>query len=225
MPDTNKVICDCGREFRVKPEQKPVQKFNSTIKTKPKPPPTKCNICTNTELLKQAKFNTKKKEPIASKYTIKEKGKKRLKTPHERFYGSTAWKWFSHYVLLYYSINGTAAKCCTCGTIKTLNNKELHTGHWIKVFNSNSTNYSTAFEFTNLGPQCSKCNRWNGGHERLMQIWLTEKHGPGEVSRLTILSNKAFKLDDYTLAKIAGEYRLKFNNLLQEKNWKNPWKK
>ena len=224
MPDPIQLQCSkCPRTFR----WVPVQRNNSTIKPKPPKEPV-CNICKNAEILSQMKGNSigKRKGFGASKYTVKTKsGKKAIKSPHDRFYKSTAWKWFSRYILLYYSIDGTAAKCCTCGTIKRLNDKELHTGHWIKVFDGNSTNYATAFEFTNLGSQCSKCNRFHGGRERLMAEWLKEQHGPEELDRLQRLSKQAFKLDDYTLDKIAKEYKKKFEDLLYERNYKNPWKK
>jgi hypothetical protein len=209
---------DCERTFRIPEYVRP----NSTIKSKPS---QECRICINKALLGKATLYDKNNNST-SKYPSKaNNGRKRAKTPHNRFYTSTAWKWFSRYILLYYSIDGTAAKCCTCGTIKRLNDKELHTGHWIKVFDANSTNYGTAFEFTNIGPQCSKCNNKRGGCERLMQVWLTKKHGAEEVERLHILSKHPFSLDDYTLSKIAEEYRIKFNELLKNKGWNNPWKK
>jgi hypothetical protein len=182
-------------------------------------------MCKNKKLLAQSTLYDKKGP---SRYpAVKSTGKKRksLKTPHIRFYKSAAWKWFSRYVLLYYSIDGTVAKCCTCGAIKRLNDKNLHTGHWIKVFDGNSTNNSTAFEFTNLGPQCYKCNNKMGGRERLMQAWLTEQHGSEEIERLQVLSKQPFKLDNYTLDLIAKEYEAKVEKLLSERYWKLPWKK
>lgn len=224
---------DCGEDFRYYPG-------NSTIK------PIRCMKCENTRaynkqkeqsrkriednkrLLSQANFNNRnyKSKHQANKYTVKKKnGKKRLKTPRERFYESTAWKWFSRYILLYYSVDGTVVQCSTCSTFKTVNDREMHTGHWIKVFDSNSTNYATAYEFTNLGPQCSKCNRHMGGRERLMAEWLKEQHGQEELDRLQLLSKQIKRLDDYTLDQIAKEYREKFNQLLKERGWKNPWKK
>ncbi len=210
---------DCDHTFRVPEYTRP----NSTIKTKLDN--LECRMCKNKKLLAQSTLYSKNQ--TSRRGATKNTGKKNkaVKSPHDRFYKSTAWWYFSRYVLLYYSIDGIYANCCTCGNSKALNNRTLHTGHWIKVFDANSTNNSTAFEFTNLGPQCYRCNNKMGGRERLMQIWLTEKHGAEEIERLQVLSKQSFRLDDYTFVKIAKQYKQKFNDLLQEKNWKNPWKK
>jgi len=59
----------------------------------------------NKKMLQKSTFNRKNGTTVSKtdKYTVRSKnGKKRLKTAHERFYESTAWKWFSHYVLLYF---------------------------------------------------------------------------------------------------------------------------
>ena len=212
----------CNNRFRV-PEY---ARSNSTIKNNPDK--QECRICKNKKLLRQSTFFERdhKSKANTNKYVTRTKsGKKRLKSPRERFYSSTAWKWFSRYILLYYSIDGTVVQCSTCDTFKSVNDRECHTGHWIKVFDGNSSNYATAFEFTNLGPQCSKCNNYMGGRERLMANWLKEQHGQEELDRLQMLSKHPFKLDDFTLQQIADEYRTKVNQLLEERGWKNPWKK
>lgn len=205
---------DCGKEFRWIPR-------NSTIK------PKFCLICHNKKLLERSNLNHNNKSTFKTgKYTTKKvNGLKRRKTPREKFYTSTAWKWFSKFILLSYSPNGISVKCSTCGTIKGLNNKEMHTGHWIKVFDSNSTNYSTAFEPTNLAPQCSKCNNYGGGRERLMQMFLENQHGKDELERLQVLAKQPFQLDSCTMKNISDEYRNKFNEILKQRGWKNPWKK
>ena len=217
----------CGTEFRKNPFSTIQHKF--------------CYRCqklkdfernsNNKKLLARSSF-VKRKEGSAfktNKYATRKtevvKEAKKRKSPRQRFYSSAAWRWFSRYVLTYYSENGITGKCVTCGAIKRLNDKELHLGHWIKVFDANSSNYSTAFEFTNLGTQCSQCNRFMGGRERLMGNYLKSIHGEDELNRLQELSNRPFKLDDYTIDEIAKEYRNKLHNLLKERKWDNPWKK
>lgn len=203
-----KVQCACGRIMSK-------YYYGKTIKRK------QCPSC---ELKNLASGDTK---AVTDGLNTKANSKPilKVKSPHTRFYTSTAWRWFSRYILLYYSIDGAVVQCSTCGTRKRVNDKEMHTGHWIKVFDGNSTNYATAFEFTNLGPQCSKCNRFHGGRERLMQNWLTERHGSGELERLQKQSKHPFRLDDYIMDEIAFAYKTKFNILLQQKKYMNPWKK
>jgi len=51
------------------------------------------------------------------------------------FYKSSAWRWFSKLVLLEHSNNGVCT-CATCGVMKSANDKLMHLGHMIKVFES-----------------------------------------------------------------------------------------
>ena len=223
LPET---ICkDCGNSFRYNPR--------STIK------PVRCPKCQNLKDFQAKKENNKKmlsrstlydknkRTPVGiDKYIIKEKsGKKRLKTPRERFYSSPAWKWFSRYILLYYSLNGEVVRCSTCGKFMMVNSKTCHVGHFIKVFDGNSTNFSVALEFTNVGPQCQRDNTFMGGRQDVMIKWLEEEHGKDAIDNLYDLKRQPFTLDDYTLDKIAEEYKRKFYNLLDERGWKNPWSK
>ena len=238
MNNTILVTCmndGCDNEFRV-----PEFGFNSTIKNNPNK--QECNYCKGLKKLEASKqrkienkkllaqstlYSNKERTPFKKgKYTSKNKGcKKGVKTAHDWFYSSTAWKWFSRYVLTYYSFNGEVAKCCTCGQIHKINSKSLHCGHWLKVFDANSTNFAIAFEFTDCGPQCLSCNSFQGGKQSDMYYWFRAEHGQEELDRLYRLSKKPFKLDALTMEEIANEYKEKFYNLLEERNYKNQWKR
>lgn len=138
------------------------------------------------------------------------------------FYKTTAWKWFSKYILLSYSNNG-AVQCVTSGKWYQCNDKRICAGHLVKVFNGNHTNFNTAFDFRNVMPQSDMENRYKGGNELVMMQVVDRVHGEGTTQDLISKSKHPFKLDKYTLDEIAKEYRLKFNELTKIKG--NPWKK
>ena len=138
----------------------------------------------------------------------------------KKFYSSTAWKYFSRYILLYYSLDGKTVQCFTSGKTLTLGTKECCCGHWIKVFDSGTkTNFSTAFEFTNCYPQSSYDNRRLGGRPDIMEQVIKFIYGIDEIYRLKQLAKKPLKIDFDAIAK---EYKKKFNELVKVKG--NPWK-
>lgn len=139
----------------------------------------------------------------------------------KEFYKTTAWKWFSKYVLLYYSHDG-AVQCSTSKRWYNCNDKNMHAGHLVKVFNGNSSNFNTAFDFRNILPQCHQENVHKGGNELIMMQEVDRIHGQGTTQTLIQLSRFPFKLDKYTLDEIAKDYRLKFNELVKVKG--DPWK-
>jgi len=206
---------NCGTKFRWIPR--------STIR------PKYCLKCHNKRLLSHSNFYHKDNtEDKLSKYIIRQKnGLKRLKTPRERFYSYTAWKWFSKYILIINSIDitGTTTQCCTCGQWMSVNTKNCQVGHYIKVFDGNSSNYSTAFRETNVGPQCVQCNKNMGGRQDEMAVWIKNKFGQEALDELYKLKKIPLHLDDAYLQKIADEYKKKFYDYLKEHNLKNPWGK
>jgi hypothetical protein len=145
-------------------------------------------------------------------------------TPRQNFYRSTAWKHFSQYVLLFYADENLEVRCSTNpNLIYKITDKRICVGHFIKVFDSNSSNYSTAFLFTNVGPQSTQENL-NGGNEIEMSKWIEKTHGKGTVEFLNNEKHKPFKLDKYTLDEIAKKYLNLKNELLKARNFTNPWK-
>lgn len=128
------------------------------------------------------------------------------------FYRTKAWKVFTKYVLLFYSKNRIVA-CSTCGKWMSIDSKDSCTGHLIKVFDGNSTNFSTAFEFINCLPQCQACNRHGHGKPDIMYRKCVEIHGQQAIDKLYIKKNIPMKLDTYTLDSIYKEYKEKYNQL------------
>lgn len=138
------------------------------------------------------------------------------------FYKTTAWKWFSRYTLLYYSTDG-AVQCATSGKWYNCNNKLIHCGHLIKVFDTGGkTNFATAFDFRNVLPQSHQENVYKSGNELKMLEAIEKIHGEGTYYELRKKSRFPFRLDKVTLQEISEEYRIKFNELTKTKG--NPWK-
>jgi hypothetical protein len=137
------------------------------------------------------------------------------------FYKTKAWRIFTKYQLLKWSNNGTVF-CTTCGKPMFVNDKQSCTGHLIKVFDGNSTNFSVAFDEFNSAPQCSHCNRYLSGRPDVMLRKLTEKYGSQEIEKLYIKKNNSLKLDKWILDLLYIEYKKKFDELVKIKG--NPWK-
>lgn len=169
---------------------------NSTIK------PKRCRRCQNKKLLSQSNLYAKDKGYRSNASTYPSKQKKRLKTANFNFYKTTAWKWFSRYMLLKTSIDGEITKCCTCGKILQVNKRNCHLGHWIKVYDGNSTNFNTSFEETNTGPQCDQCNNYKGGQQEEMYFYLRSNYGQEEIDRLYSIKRIPLRLDKHHLDKV-----------------------
>lgn len=168
----------------------------------------------------------KKRQEVAQDKAELEKVRQEVKkgSPVYRFYHTSAWVNFSHYVLLYYADENLMAQCSTdpsfyCEIFK----KDICVGHFIKVFDTNSTNYATAFDFRNVGPQ-SKNENDRGGNMDAMAVWVEKIHGLGTVEELKQLKRSAFKLDKYTLDEISKKYLALFNEELKRRGIKSPWK-
>lgn len=133
------------------------------------------------------------------------------------FYASTAWRYCSRYVLLFYSNNGNV-QCSTCGKWYSLPNKLIQCGHLHK----SDRHKSTAFDFHNLAPQCYSDNKYFSGKPDVMLGWLIEKHGRETMEMLDIKKNNICKLDKFELDIIKDHYKKLFNELVKTKG--NPWK-
>ncbi len=210
---------------------------NSTIK------PKFCPRCTALKKFEQDRITYNKKmlersnlasfrskfQQKTGKYPIKDKnGRKVIKTSSKgKFYKSAAWRWFSRYVLLTNIIDktGLTVKCCTCGKLMRIDSREAQLGHYVKVQDANSTNYSTAFVEANTAPQCLRCNKFMGGRQDEMAQYLKKKYGAQIIDELHDLKRLPLKLDDAYLSEIAEKYKHKFKDYLKEHNLQNPWKR
>ena len=141
------------------------------------------------------------------------------------FYSTAAWRWCAKYVLLFYADNNGNVSCSTSGRIYQVTDRNMQCGHFIKVKDGSSTNYSTALDFENLAPQCYQDNRYYAGKPDVMRKWLVEKHGEDAVRNLEIKKFNICKLDDLILSEFAKIYKAKFKELLVSRNIKNPWVK
>lgn len=143
------------------------------------------------------------------------------KTAVERFYSSTAWKYCSRYVLLYYADADLNVRCATSHhLIYRITDKEIHCGHYIKA----DQHKAVAFVFANLFPQSYSDNRHFSGKPEIAKIWIDKTHGAGTVEMLEIMKNEVYKLDETELDMWANHYKGKFKELLKERGINNPWK-
>lgn len=144
----------------------------------------------------------------------------------KQFYSSMAWRYFSRTILLYYSkkINGDLmVQCSTSGRWYYLNDKNIHVGHYLKVYDSNITNFATAFHELNVAPQCYQDNTFKGGKPDIMRKWLVKKYGEELIQSVEIQSKNIAKLGKFELDIIKEQYKEKFEKLCEIKG--NPWKK
>lgn len=164
------------------------------------------------------KLEVEKMKDKAGLETMRKTGKK---TGVERFYSSTAWKWCSKYVLLYYADEDLNVRCSTSPhLVYRVTDKEIHTGHYLK----SDQHKAVALEFKNLFPQSYSDNRHFSGKPEIAKEWIEKTHGTGTVEWLETKKNETYHLDFGELEKWAKYYREHFNQLLIDRKIKNPWK-
>lgn len=162
-----------------------------------------------------------KDERLKDKAELEKVRKNGKKTAVERFYKSSAWRWCSKYVLLYYADDNLMVKCSTSpNLIYKVTDKEIHCGHYLK----SDQHKSVAFEFKNLFPQSYSDNCHFSGKPEIAKQWIEKTHGEGTIDWLERKKNEEYKLDAYELDKLADHYRKLFKELLISRGISNPWK-
>jgi len=141
----------------------------------------------------------------------------------KQFYSSQAWKFCSKYILLYYSNSDGYVQCSTSGAWMSCNDKKMHCGHYIKVYDGSKTNMAVAFEFENLAPQSHQDNIYRGGKPDIMKEWLINKHGVKKIESLNIKKHNICKLGKFEMDYFKTYYKRLFDDLVKEKGI-NPWK-
>lgn len=141
----------------------------------------------------------------------------------DQFYRTKAWKMLSKLVKLERCSPEFVIKCDTCGKFMNVTDKRCHAGHFIKVFDSNSSNFAVAFEKENIGVQCSQCNYYEGGRPEKMEKSLERRFGKEAIERLRIKKHNVMRLNRVTLEIIADNYESELADLITKKG--NPWKK
>jgi hypothetical protein len=144
----------------------------------------------------------------------------------KEFYSTTAWKYFRKWVILMYAQKASDGnyycKCATSGKMLRVGDKNLHLGHYIKVFNGSQTNFAVAFDERNVAPQSAAENVYKGGNEEKMLDYLEAKWGKQEIEKLRIRKNNICKLDAYTLDLMAKDFKSRLESLIKIKG--NPFK-
>lgn len=175
--------------------------------------------------LNKAKIKGKSKAEKKYKADFRaRKNSTNISSKNFNLYKTTAWKWCSHYVLLYYADSNCIVQCSTDPTLSYhVTDKNIHVGHYIKYRDGNSTNNSTALLFENLAPQSARDNTKYGGKPEVMKEWLIKHHGEEKIKNLDRIKRDAYKLDKYTLFQISENYKKLFKELLDKRNIINPW--
>lgn len=135
------------------------------------------------------------------------------------FYNSTAWRYCTKYVLLFYADKNHIIKCETCNTYYQLPDKRIQSGHYIR----SDKHKSTAFDFKNILPQCYRCNKYFSGQTEIMARRINEIHGEGTTEMLNIKKHNICKLGKFEMDYFAEYYKQKFQKFVKVKG--NPWKK
>lgn len=173
------------------------------------------------EIIKKSIIKAKKNISISYKRERSEQKKALKKTSKKDvFYQSSAWKYCSKYVLLFYSDSEGYVECSTSGLRYQLPNKNIQAGHYFKA----TDHAGTAFDFKNLAPQSYRDNFYYSGKPEVMKEWLIKTHGQDIIEYLTRSKNEAYKLDDTEFEKWKEHYKKLFNELVKKKGF-NPWKK
>lgn len=129
------------------------------------------------------------------------------------FYNSSAWRTFRKYIIQKHTKDGVC-RCSTCKSAYLMPDKRMHLGHWIKVFEGNSTNLATAFDERNVLPQCYRCNRLFGGRPYEMSKALEKLYGFEVLEQLIIKSKNVCKLGKFEMDLIHKEYKSKMSEIL-----------
>jgi len=141
----------------------------------------------------------------------------------KQFYASKAWRYLSRYTLIHYANSDGYVKCSTSGVYMACNDKRMHAGHFIKVFDGSKTNMAVALEFENIAPQCHQDNIYGGGKPDIMKEWLIKQHGLEKIEKLLIKKHNICKLGKFELDYYGKYWKQQFD-LIVERTGYNPWK-
>ena len=128
--------------------------------------------------------------------------------------------WFSKYVRLNnsFELNGVQqAKCFTCDNIYPI--VRLDCGHFQK-----RQYMATRFHLDNCRPQCTSCNDWKKGQYEIFEERLINEIGKYDVEILKELAKSTFHCSVESLKDTSRIYKVQFNELLKQRNIKNPWR-
>lgn len=149
---------------------------------------------------------------------------KKFKSASERFYKSNAWIWFRRYILTKYCDPKTMTVPNYTGTeFLPIKGKNTHVGHYVKVFEGNNSQMSTAFDERNCLPQSHRDNRYYGGKPDLMAVQIDLIHGSGTSEGLRISSKRWVKHTDSDYKEIAEQYKQKTYELIKDKGMGKWW--
>ena len=138
----------------------------------------------------------------------------------KHFYTSAAWKIFREYILLLhgnYSSGTWFVMCSTSGQFLEFPKKNVHVGHYIKVYDGNSSNFATAFEEKNVMPQRGDHNTYQGGKQDVMAGSIEKYWGKGTIDFLNIKRHNICKMGKFELDIIKEIYEKKYLKLANTK--------
>ena len=119
-----------------------------------------------------------------------------------------AWPIFARLVKLSSADDQGYCYCYTCNKKMMWNDRQCHAGHY-RTRGHNSTLYHRE----NVKPQCSYCNRFEGGEQHKFGIRLDEEYGEGKADELTILSHKTKQFTVEELEELMEEWKQELRSL------------
>lgn len=105
---------------------------------------------------------------------------------------------------------GGYGRCITCGMV--VNYKEGHAGHWM-----HGVTKKTYFFDKNICLQCRSCNFYKDGARDIYAIKLEEKYGYGILQEIEKMNDPKFKWTIEKLKVVEDEYKIKLDNLKNER--------
>lgn len=98
--------------------------------------------------------------------------------------------------------------CVTCGKVGPWSGGlgGMHTGHFL-----GSRRFSIVLEEDNVAPQCSRCNRFEGGAQRDFVSWMAAARGSATIERLKRLkaTTRTFDREELVDLRLEFQSRLK----------------
>lgn len=115
-------------------------------------------------------------------------------------------KVFSQYIRRSHADEGGTVRCVTCPALMFW--KEADCGHWVK-----RQHMSVRWDERNVGPQCTRCNHFNGGRQDEFSGYIIKRYGVAVHDELLQLKHQQKKWVRFELEEKVNFYTEKLSGL------------